>query len=48
MTHTRKNRSAHNKTTKRIFTKTDYNSGDGMLTSVWGASAMAFFTYNEF
>lgn len=29
---TRKNR----KTTKRIFTRKDYNAGDGMLTTVWG------------
>ena len=33
----------HNKTKKnrgkyRIFTKSDYNSGDGMLTTVWGPS----------
>ena len=36
MTHTRKNRNTHNQTRKRVFTKKDYNSGDGMLTSVWG------------
>ena len=36
MTHTRKNRNTHNKTKKRVFSKKDYNSGDGMLTSVWG------------
>jgi hypothetical protein len=42
MTHTRKNRSSHNKTTKRIFTKKDYNSGDGMLTSVWGPAQWHF------
>ena len=36
MTKTRKNRNTHNKT-KRVFTKKDYNAGDGMLTSVWGA-----------
>jgi len=36
MTHTRKNRNTHNKTRKRVFTKKDYNAGDGMLTSVWG------------
>lgn len=36
MTQTRKNRNTHNKTRKRVFTKKDYNSGDGMLTSVWG------------
>ena len=41
MTHTRKNRSAHNKT-KRIFKKKDYNSGDGMLTSVWGPAQWHF------
>lgn len=29
---TRKNRKA----TKRIFTRKDYNAGDGMLTTVWG------------
>jgi len=29
---TRKNR----KTTKRIFTRKEYNAGDGMLTTVWG------------
>jgi len=27
-----------NKTTKAIYNKSDYNSGDGMLTSVWGPS----------
>lgn len=27
-----------NNSTKRIFNKKDYNSGDGMLTSVWGPS----------
>ena len=36
MTQTRKNRNTHNRTIKRVFTKKDYNSGDGMLTSVWG------------
>jgi hypothetical protein len=37
MNKTRKNRNAHNKTKKiYVFTKNDYNSGDGMLTSVWG------------
>jgi len=36
MSQTRKNRNTHNKTKKRVFTKKDYNSGDGMLTSVWG------------
>ena len=31
---TRKNRTKKNKTKK--FTKKDYNSNDGMLTSIWG------------
>lgn len=34
---TRKNRNTHNKTKKKYtFNKNDYNSGDGMLVSVWG------------
>ena len=32
-----KSKSRKNKT-KRIYKKTEYNSGDGMLTSVWGPS----------
>ena len=24
--------------TRKVYTKKDYNSGDGMLTSVWGPS----------
>jgi hypothetical protein len=36
MTKTRKNRNTNNKTKKRIFTKKEYNSGDGMLTTAWG------------
>jgi hypothetical protein len=36
MIHTRKNKNKHNKTRKRVFSKKDYNAGDGMLTSVWG------------
>ena len=35
MTKTRKNRNTNNKT-KKIFTKKEYNSGDGMLTTAWG------------
>ena len=35
MTQTRKNRNTHNKT-KKVFTKKDYNSGDGMVTKIWG------------
>jgi hypothetical protein len=33
---TRNNRKTHNKTKKRVFKKTDYFSGDGMLTTAWG------------
>lgn len=29
----------HNKTKKRIFTKKDYISGDGMVTKIWGPIA---------
>ena len=36
MTQTRKNRNTRNKTRKRVFTKKDYSSGDGMLTMSWG------------
>ena len=37
MTQTRKNRNKHNKTKKNyVYKKNDYNSGDGMLTTVWG------------
>jgi len=36
MKQTRKNRNTNNKTKKQVFSKKDYKSGDGMLTSVWG------------
>lgn len=37
MSHTRKNRNTHNKTKKNyVYKKSDYLSGDGMLTTVWG------------
>ena len=36
MTQTRKNRNTNNKTKKRVFTKKDYESGDGMMTKIWG------------
>jgi hypothetical protein len=37
MTQTRKNRNTRNKTKKNyVYKKNDYNSGDGMLTTVWG------------
>ena len=29
------NTTRKNKSLKRVFSKKDYNSGDGMLTSVW-------------
>ena len=43
MTGTRKKRSSNNKTrkqkqNKKVYSKTDYNSGDGMMVSVWGPS----------
>jgi len=36
MTQTHKKRNTHNKTKKNVFTKKEYNSGDGMLTTAWG------------
>jgi hypothetical protein len=36
MPKTRKILNTHNKTSKRVFNKKDYNAGDGMVTSVWG------------
>ena len=40
---TRKHKTQTNKTKKnRIYSKDDYNSGDGMLTSVWGPSMWHF------
>ena len=36
MNKTRKNRNTNNKTRKQTYSKNDYNSGDGMLTTVWG------------
>ena len=38
MTQTRKNRN----TTKRVFTKKDFLSGDGMVTNLWGPLAWTF------
>ena len=41
MKFTRKNKNTKSKrhnTTKKVYSKTDFNSGDGMLTSVWGPS----------
>ena len=34
-----KNGNSHNKTKKRVFTKKDYISGDGMVTKIWGPVA---------
>ena len=36
--HNNKKRSNKHRANKRIFTKKQYNSGDGMLTSIWGPS----------
>jgi hypothetical protein len=43
MNKTRKNRNTHNKTKKDyVFKKSDYNSGDGMITPSWGPAAWHF------
>lgn len=43
MNNTRKNRNIHNKTKKKYtFTKKDYESGDGMMTLIWGPAAWHF------
>ena len=42
MTQTRKNRNTQNKIRKRVFTKKDYNAGDGMIVSVWGPLQWTF------
>ena len=39
MAKTNKRKSNHKRKTKRIYKKKDYNSNDGMLTTVWGPSA---------
>jgi hypothetical protein len=36
---TKKHIKTNKNKTKKIYSKSDYNSGDGMLTSVWGPSA---------
>jgi hypothetical protein len=36
MTQTIKHKNKYNRTKKRVFSQTDYKSGDGMLTNVWG------------
>ena len=36
---TKKNTKKNKNKTKKIYSKSDFNSGDGMLTSVWGPSA---------
>jgi hypothetical protein len=43
MNKTRKNRNTQNKTKKKYaYSKNDYTSGDGMLTTVWGPAAWHF------
>jgi hypothetical protein len=44
MTQTRKKKLKNNKTKKRIFSKKEYYSGDGMLTTLWGP-AMWFYLH---
>ena len=39
MTKTRKNRIGKKNRTKRVFTKKDFYSGDGMVTKIWGPVA---------
>lgn len=39
MTKTRKNRNGKKNRTKRVFTKKDFYSGDGMVTKIWGPVA---------
>lgn len=41
MVYTRKNKVSHKKT-KRFFSKKHYNSGDGMMTAVWGPAQWHF------
>jgi hypothetical protein len=36
------NKTKRNKTKKQIYSKKDYNSGDGMLTTVWGPAQWHF------
>jgi hypothetical protein len=42
MTKTHRNRNTHNKTKKRIFSKKDFSSGDGMMTKIWGPLQWTF------
>jgi len=43
MNQTRKNnRNTHSKTKKRVFKKTDYLAGDGMVTKIWGPLVWTF------
>jgi hypothetical protein len=42
MTKTRRNKNTHNKTKKRVFSKKDFSSGDGMMTKIWGPLQWTF------
>ena len=42
MTKTRRNRNTHNNTKKRVFSKKDFSSGDGMMTKIWGPLQWTF------
>ena len=48
MTKTRKLRKKSKKHKKKIYTKKHYQSGDGMVTSVWGPPLVALSSYDEF
>ncbi len=38
----RRTRSRHKASTRRVYSKREYNSGDGMLTTVWGPAMWHF------
>ena len=45
----KKRKSKKNKTVKKgPYSKDDFESGDGMLTTVWGPRFMAYTTHNFF
>ena len=47
-TYKTKPNSSKKKKTKRVYKKKDYNSNDGMLTSVWGPSAWHYIHTTSF
>ena len=48
MTKTRKLRNKSKKHKKRTYTKKHYQSGDGMVTSVWGPPLWHYLAHDEF